>query len=66
MKIEIPDKIVEEIMESNFITSRWDIQTAEARAEYSRRLQSHYSEIIGAIVLKMIISHGMLPTQSNY
>ena len=54
MLIELPQKIVEEILSAHHL-QQWSIKSTEIRSRQVERLEAHISEIVCAIVVKEYI-----------
>lgn len=55
MLIEIPQRIVEEMMEAVIIQKNGDIKSSDIRGEQVQRMEKHIAEIVCGIIEKEMI-----------
>ena len=61
MKIDIPQSILQEMVDCNLIQTHWNIQSAEARWQQVQRLEYHIVEYVIAVIGKEMRNRKMLP-----
>lgn len=61
MKIEIPESIIQEMIEASIIQTHGNVQSAEARWQQVQRLEYHIAEYVIALIGKEMRNRKMLP-----
>ena len=61
MKIDIPDILIQELVEANVIQRSGSIHSVESRGNQVTRLQWHFAEYVTALIAKQMQKRKMLP-----
>lgn len=61
MKIEIPNSLIQEALESHFIQDRWTIKSTEGRSREVERRAYHFHEIVMGLIINEYRRQKLLP-----
>jgi hypothetical protein len=65
MKVDIPDSLIQECIDSNLIQTHGSVHSSEARGQQVQRLEYHIAEIVVAIIAKEMRNRKMLTYKRN-
>ena len=64
MKIEIPNIVIQELVDANIIQTHWNIHSTEVRSQQATRLQWHFAEYVSALIGKELRNRNILPYET--
>ncbi len=50
MKIDIPNSVIQELVDANIIQTHGSVQSIEMRSSHATRLQWHFAEYVSAMI----------------